>query len=126
MVIKNSMLSWIIVSDFKKALDFFTKTLGMKIQQHTPEYGWAELTGQEAGGAILGIAQETPQEPIKAGSNSVMTFSVDDVVKTKNELAKKGVKFLGEIIEIPGHVKMQLFSDPDGNLFQLVELLDHK
>lgn len=122
-MIKSSDLSWIVVSDFKKAKEFFVQQVGLKELASAPEYGWAELGG-ETGGSVIGIAEESSMMEVKAGSNAVITLSVEDIEKSVQDFEKKGIKLIGEIIEVPGHVKMQMFSDLDGNLFQLVQKLD--
>lgn len=38
-------------------------------------------------------------------------------------MAKKGAKFVGDVMEVPGACKLQTFQDADGNTFQLVENL---
>ncbi len=115
-------LAWITVSDFKKAKKFFTETLGLKLESEATEYGWMELDA--GGGAKIGVGAESKEDPsMRAGQNAVITLSVDDIQKARAELGQKGVKLIGDIFEVPGHVKMQLFCDPDGNLFQLVEQL---
>ncbi|MBA3957589.1 MAG: VOC family protein [Parachlamydiaceae bacterium] len=122
MTVKGMHLSWIVVSDLKKAKKFFTESVGLQIAEAHDEMGWIELKGKE-GGSILGIAQATDQEPIKAGSNAVVTLTVDNLEQACSQFAKSGVRLVGTIQEIPGHVKMQLFEDLDGNKFQLVQIL---
>lgn len=115
-------LSWIAVSDLKKAVNFFRDVLGLQVREQDDGYGWAELVGTE-GGAALGLAQSTDFTPLQQGHNAIVTFTVDDIKATKAQLQKKGVHFIGELMEVPGEVILQLFSDPDGNKFQLVQLL---
>lgn len=124
-MVLSSDLSWIVVSDLKKAIKFFTETVGLKILNVSEEFGWAELGG-ETGGAVVGLAQENLEEDegFVAGSNAVITLTVENAEKAAEELEKNGVQLIGEMMEIPGHVKMQLFKDPDGNLLQIVEKLD--
>ena len=121
MTVKAINLAWISVSHFKKSEKFFTDVVGLKVDTSNEDgYEWAELRGHE-GGAVLGVGVITnPNEPVKPGNNAVVTFTVDDIVKKKAEMEKMGVLFIGDIIEIPGHVKMAFFKDPDGNIFQLV------
>lgn len=125
-------LAWIVVSDFDKAKKFFKETLGMNVSKIDEEHGWMECTGSSGKGAMIGVAKkssctEEGSCPIKVGSNAVITLTVDDIVKSRAELEKKGVKLFGEISEVPGHVKLQTFADPDGNIYQLVQLLgEHK
>lgn len=124
MVVKNIGLAWITVSDFAKSKHFFTETLGLKISSIAEEYGWLELKAQE-GDFFLGIGKDNAENIIKPGKNAVVTLTIDDVVAAKAELESKKIK-VGEIQEIPGHVKMAFFQDHDGNYFQLVEPLDGK
>lgn len=122
MTIKSSELTWIVVSDIKKAKKFFTEVLGLKLTSAQEDYGWLELEGKD-GGAALGVASSCEHCPISPGGNGVVTFTVDNIEETKETLSKKGVKMLGEITEVPGHVKLQLFQDDDNNFFQLVQML---
>jgi len=123
-MVKSSDLSWIVVSDLNKAKHFFTHTVGLKELSCSEEFGWAELGG-ESGGAVVGLAEENPMMgDIKAGSNAVITLTVEDAEKTTEEFEEKGIPLVGEMMEVPGHVKLQMFKDPDGNLLQIVEKLD--
>lgn len=121
-MVKGIDLSWIVVSDFEAALKYYTEVLGLKIREKNDMYGWAELVGKDGRGA-LGIAQQNPQEQMPAGKNAVVTLTVENLEKTKLNLKKKNVKFMGDVLEIPGKVKMQTFQDVDGNMLQLVEIL---
>lgn len=125
MAIKKIELAWITVSDFSKAKSFFVDTLGLEIFSGSQEYNWLELRGKD-GGMLLGVGASSDKAEcaIKPGQNAVMAMTVDDIVTTKAELEAKGVVFHGDIIEVPGIVKMALFTDHDGNKFQLVQNLD--
>lgn len=122
MRVKAIQLVWIIVKDFKKAVQFYTEVVGLKIAEMNEEWGWAELEGHE-GGMILGIAQQRlkEQDPIEPGQNAVMTFTVDHIEKASEKLVKEGAKLIGPIEEVPGHVRLQTVMDIEGNHFQLVE-----
>lgn len=113
-------LSWIVVKDIKAALKFYTEVVGLNLREYHEQFGWAELSG--ADGTVLGIAQQSPSEAITAGSNAVVTITVKDVQQARKDFQKKNVTLVGDIIEIPGHVKMQTFRDQDGNTFQLCEM----
>jgi len=122
MAVKDMKMSWIAVSDLKKGKKFFTDILGLKVHEESPEYQWVELQ-TDKGDSMLGLAGPHPHSPIAPGQNAIVTFTVENVQKSAEEIAKKGVKLLGGIVEVPGEVKMQLFEDFDGNKFQLVELI---
>ncbi len=120
-------LAWIVVSDFKKAIEFYTKVVGLKLMEINEQYGWAELEGPH-GGARIGIAQQCDQmnDGVKPGQNAVVTFTVDNIEDSVADFSKKGVKLIGKIQEVPGHVKMQTVCDVDGNTFQLCEVIAQK
>lgn len=124
MAVKEIGLSWIVVKDVKSAVKYYTEVVGLKLMEMNEEYGWAELEGYE-GGARLGIAQDNPQEKVRPGQNAVVTFTVDNLQKSKENMLKKGAKCEGDVIEVPGHVKMQTVVDADGNRFQICELVHH-
>jgi predicted enzyme related to lactoylglutathione lyase len=122
MDIKNISLAWISTADFKKSKTFWTEVVGLQVSSIAEEYQWVELKGQE--GAILGVGMcNKPQDPVQPGQNAVVTFTVDNLDKKMADMKAKDVKFIGEVIEVPGHVKMIFFADPDGNKFQLVQML---
>lgn len=122
MAVQGIELVWIVVKDLKKSLQFYTGVVGLKLMEHNEQYGWAELSGT-SGGMRLGIAQMNDRESIQPGQNAVVTMTVANLVKSRDEMIRQGVKMVGEVLEIPGHVKMQTVVDRDGNHFQLVESL---
>ena len=123
MKLKSMDLVWIVVNDLKKAIKFYTETVGLNLKEFHEQYGWAELEGQH-GGARLGLAQSQPKsvDGILPGQNAVMTFTVENLQTAIATLSKQGVKLIGAVQEVPGQVKMQMVADTDGNRFQLVEL----
>ena len=120
-------LVWIVVEDLKKAIKFYTDTVGLKLMEQNDEYGWAELS-TPGGGTKLGIAQKCPksEDVVLPGQNAVMTFTVASLDQAIADMMAKGAELVGKIQEVPGHVKMQMISDVDGNKFQLVEVLQQK
>lgn len=122
-MIEKMELAWIVVADINQAVRFYTEIVGLKLLEFNKEYGWAELSGHQ-GGALLGIAQANDKESVLPGQNAVMTMSVKDIEAAKAELSKKGVTFVGDILEIPCMLKLQLFIDSDGNKLQLVQTLN--
>lgn len=123
MAVKGMHLAWIVVSDLKKAKKFFTESIGLKLGECHEENNWLELSGED--GYKLGVGTASPHNPIGKGQNAIVTITVEDMTKSRSQLSKKGVKLIGDVMEIPGHVKLQLFEDPDGNKFQLVEELSN-
>jgi predicted enzyme related to lactoylglutathione lyase len=126
MNLKSMNLAWIVVNDLKKAIQFYTQTVGLKLMECNEQFGWAELEGNE-GGARVGLAQVQlkSEDNVQPGQNAILTFTVQSLEKAIAELLKKGAKLIGGVEEVPGHVKLQAVSDIDGNRFQLVEILSH-
>ncbi len=118
---KSIDLVWITVSDFSRAVKFYTEVVGLELLEKNDEWGWAELRGET--GARLGIAAACPQNQAVAGQNGVVSITVKDLEESKRDMSAKGATPLGDVCEVPGHVKMQLFKDADGNQFQIVQLL---
>ena len=124
-MIKGTQLSWITVSDIKKAKNFFADILGLDILESNEECGWLEIGGEE--GARIGIGQANPQcGDFTPGQNAIITLSVDNLDEVMEKLKAKGVNFVGEVQVVPEVVKMALFLDLDGNKFQLVEDLSSR
>jgi len=114
-------LAWIVVKDIQKAIKFYTEVVGLALREFNTEFGWAELSGPD--GAALGIAQHSSHSEIQPGQNAVMTITVKDLDVALKDWKKRGVKLVGEIMEIPGQVKLQTFVDQDGNTLQLCQKL---
>ena len=124
---KSMDLVWIVVNDVKKAVEFYTQTVGLQLKEFHEEYGWAELEGHH-GGARIGLAQCQIKSvgDVLPGQNGIMTFTVDNLQNALSNLQKKNAKLIGPVQEIPGHVKMQMVADADGNRFQIVEVCHQK
>ena len=114
-------LAWIVVSDFNEAIKFYTEVVGLKLMQTSEEYGWAELQGET--GARLGIAKQCEQTGAKAGQNAIPCFTVKSLDESKTKMEQEGALPVGDVCEVPGHVKMQLYKDLDGNQFHVVQTL---
>lgn len=121
MKVQGMKLAWIVVKDLDAAIKFYTESVGLTLMNKNTEHNWAELSGPD--GFVLGMGQESPYMDNKAGSNAVMTIEVDDIIAARNSFEKKGITLLGDIMEVPGHVKMQTFMDSDRNVMQLVQCL---
>jgi len=104
-------------SDFKRSVNFYKKTLGLK-QTHEWKGSWAEF---DAGNVTLaiGVYGKGPSARNRKNATSV-ALAVDDVVKTFAELKKKKVKIVLPVGE-HGVCFMAMIADPDGN-----ELILHK
>mgnify|MGYP001614220653 CR=1 FL=1 len=122
MEIPSIGLVWIVVDDFKAAVKFYTEVVGLKLMESSEEWNWAELEGKN--GMRLGIGKCHEKCDVKPGDNAILTVTVDSLDKKKAEMIQKGAVCVGDVQEVPGHVRMQMIKDLDGNQFQIVQKLD--
>ena len=111
----------VFVSDMDRAVDFYTKTLGLPL---TERYG-NEYAGIGLGnGTAIGLHPAGgPHSPKPGSSGSIQIgFAVDrpldDVV---SDLQSRGVIFRGPIVD-DVQVRLAFFGDPDGNDLYLAEV----
>lgn len=117
MSVQGMFMSWVCVSDLDASIDFYTKVIGLSLEVHDKEHGWAELAAPD--GARLGLAIENPHDGMKAGKNAVVCITVDDIEQAKKDY-EGSVELVGETMTV-ANVKLQLMKDRDGNHFHLVE-----
>jgi Predicted enzyme related to lactoylglutathione lyase len=103
----------VVISDEKKAIEFYTKTLGFELRDNEGHWITVAPKGSQT---LLHLCKTKPLEP----GNTGIWLKVDDVDKTYEELSKKGVKFPKPPRD-DGWGKYAIMSDPDGNEFWLME-----
>lgn len=117
---KGLGMSCLTVSDIKAAKKLFVDVLGLEMVEHAQQYNWMEFKGPDGG--IIGVGEACGDT--KPGVNATLSISVDNIEKAKATMETKGIKFTGDIMEIPGHVKLAPFVDEDGNEFFLAQKLN--
>ena len=110
-------VSWYQVSDMNAAKRFYGEILGLK--KIFEIEGWCEFSHGE-GAASIGLNQQRQGDDERGAT---VVLRVDDLARVQKELAAKGVKFEGEIQEVPGVVRLATFRDPSGNRLQLCQVL---
>jgi predicted enzyme related to lactoylglutathione lyase len=106
------------VRDQDKALEFWTKRVGLQVATDQPmgEGGqrWIEL---KIPGAQTGLVLFTPDgHEDRIGTFHNMSWDVDDVEKTYAELKERGVEFVQPPKKEPWGTSA-IFKDVDGNMF---------
>ena len=113
-----------VVTDVKRAIDFYVTLLGFKLEHHQPPMFGAValgplkilLSGPGASGSRLlpGGERQTP-----GGSNRVV-LRVQELPAIIEALREAGVAFRNEMETGPGGRQIQVL-DPDGNPIELFE-----
>ena len=112
------------VKDVKRSVDFYTKQLGLKLdQQNPPAFAQVSvgnlkliLSGPGASGSR---AMPDGRQQAPGGWNRII-LQVDDLPAHIERLKKSGLKFRNEMEVGPGGKQIQL-EDPDGNPIELFE-----
>jgi len=123
-VLEKVFYTSVLVSDQDRALEFYTKVLGMEKRNENPTPdGPRFLTVGVSGDEFqLVLWPGTPgqAQPAMGAPPPSITIETDDCRETVQELKSKGVEFISDVMEFPwGYVAQ--FLDPDGNRLQLRE-----
>ena len=108
--------SWYQVSDLDAAKKFYGEVLGLKKSFEIE--GWCEFSHAD-GAASIGLNGM----PESGEGGATVVLRVDDLARVQKELKAKGVKFEGEVQEVPGVVRLATFRDPSGNRLQICQAL---
>ncbi len=127
----------ITCSNFEKSLDFYHNKLGFEIvldldipADLAQDVGLAPTGFRQvrlkAGNTLIKLmdiedAPPTPSDQFSAGVRW-LTFIVDDIQGTVENLKQNGVEFLSEPISAPDAAGVVCAKDPDGILIELVQI----
>jgi len=115
MKVEGADFAALFVTDYPRAVAFYTGTLGLEQSQ---EYGRIPGGEFETGNLTLQILDSAAVGREFAPNGSPIALRVDDVEAARAELQAKGVEFLGETID-SGVCLQAHFRDPDGNVLIL-------
>ena len=118
-MIKGVKFVTIPVRDQDRALEFYTKKLGMRVITDSPyddTQRWIELGIPRADTKVVLFTPVGDEQ--RVGGMMNITFVADDVVATASELKAKGVEFVQEPQKADWGTAA-IFKDVDGNRFVL-------
>ena len=118
-MIKGVKFASIPVRDQDRALEFYTKKLGLRVVTDSPFDGkqrWIELGIPRAETKLVLFTAEGQEQMIGGFMN--VSFMTDDVEATTRELKEKGVEFVQDPQQWDWGTA-SIFQDPDGNKFML-------
>jgi len=107
------------VKDVKVAQAWYADVFGFQVVYDLPEQGWCELA-TPAQDAKLGLSENAET---KGSGDAFVSFGVKDMTAAKATLVAKKVKLDGDVVTIPGTVKLLYFTDLDGNRLMFFEPL---
>lgn len=109
----------VFVSDMDRSVNFYTKTLGLKLAQRFGDH-WASV---EAGKLAIGLHPASNENPAGKNGSTVIGLelngNIDEMVAT---LRQQGIRFRGPVAEDENAGKFAYFEDPDGNLLYMIQL----
>ncbi len=120
----------VFVDDQRKALDFYTDTLGFEKKRDVPlgDASWLTVVSPEQPDGTELLLEPSGHRAVQPFQNALVedgipatSFAVDDVQAEFDRLRSKGVRFTQEPTEM-GPVTTAVFDDTCGNLIQIVQL----
>ena len=99
------------VTDLDRSLSWYRDTLGFTLLYKRDDIAWCEL---ETAVARVNVGLSERREAGGAGG-ATLTFGVADLDAAKAALDQRQVRQDGDIVEIPGLVRLLTFYDPDDN-----------
>jgi catechol 2,3-dioxygenase-like lactoylglutathione lyase family enzyme len=120
----------VFVDDQKKALDFYTGTLGFRKKRDIPlgSASWLTVVSPEQPDGTELLLEPSDHPAVKPYKRALVedgipatSFAVDNVQAEFDRLRSKGVRFTQEPTEM-GDVTTAVFDDTCGNLIQVVQL----
>ena len=120
----------VLVDDQRRALDFYTNTLGFEKKRDIPlgDASWLTVVSPEQPDGTELLLEPSGHPAAKPFKDALVqdgipatSFAVDDVRAEFDRLRSKGVTFTQEPTEM-GNVTTAVFDDTCGNLIQIVQL----
>ena len=106
------------VTDLDRSIAWYQDVLGFELLYKRDEIAWGELsTGVDRVNVGLSERQEAG-----GPGGATLTFGVTDLEAAKAALDEHGVRQDGNILEIPGLVRLLTFFDPDDNALMFYQL----
>lgn len=124
-MLKKVAFTMFPVDDTARARAFYENTLGLKRGLGAPNGVWTEY--DLPGGGCLALFNHPDRHPDgrpkgeRGSKNASIAFEVEDLDALMAELAAKGVKFSGGVIDGP-HCRMANIEDSEGNAIILHQL----
>ena len=112
----------VFVTDWDRAIRFYTETLGIPTTFRNDELGWAQLATGEGQLALERAAPGDAEVHDLVGRFVGVSLQVSDIDATHRTLVERGVEFLARPETQSWGGVLAHFRDPDGNVITLLGL----
>lgn len=109
----------VFVTDWDRAVRFYTETLGIPTTFRSDEMGWAQLATGEGQLALERTAPGDVEADELVGRFVGVSLQVPDIEAAHKTLVERGVEFLAPPEPQPWGGVLAHFRDPDGNVITL-------
>jgi catechol 2,3-dioxygenase-like lactoylglutathione lyase family enzyme len=99
------------------AKEFYEKILGLE-----KKYEYSSYIGFECGGIEIGLIPKLEKGQKVSSTTPSVEFLVDNVEEIYKTLKRKGVKFIKDLHDEPWGGRQASFTDPDGNILEIVQI----
>ena len=110
----------VFVTDWHRAISFYTEILGMAVAHRSDEMGWAQMDTGEAHLALERVDASDPESRELVGRFVGVSLQVADIFATYTLLTTRGVEFVGPPEKQAWGGVLAHLRDPDGNVLTLV------
>jgi len=110
----------VFVTDWDRAIRFYSETLGMPVAFRSDEIGWAQMVTGEGQLALERVDPSDQEGQALIGRFVGVSLQVSDILMTYQTLAERGVEFLAPPEKQPWGGMLTHLRDPDGNILTLL------
>jgi len=110
----------VFVTDWDRAIRFYTETLGIRTVIRDDTMGWAELDTGETHLALERAQPDDREASSLVGRFVAASLAVNDIEATCQHLTEQGVEFVTPPEKQDWGGVLANFKDPDGNVITLL------
>jgi len=110
----------IFVTDWDRAIRFYTEILGMRATYRNDEIGWAQMATGEGQLALERVDPSDQEGKALVGRFVGVSLQVPDIPATYKTLVERGVEFVAPPEKQPWGGVLAHLRDPDGNVLTLL------
>ncbi|HZM46282.1 MAG TPA: VOC family protein [Burkholderiales bacterium] len=104
----------VFVTDWDRAIRFYTETLGMRTTYRNDEIGWAQMATGEGQLALERVEPSDEEGKALVGRFVGVSLQVPDIFATYDLLVERGVEFVAPPEKQPWGGVLAHLRDPDG------------